>query len=311
MNTSHVITFICAATFAVAAFASEPVELTVKSSIDGSMQPAQFIPARSSDPRPLLVSLHTWSAHYNKSSSLPEWIAAAEKRDWHLLFPEFRGPNKNPAACASQLARQDVIDALDYAMKKWKVDGRRVYVAGGSGGGHMTLVMASFAPDRWAAASAWVPITDLRAWHRETIAAGHGYWKDVEAVCGGAPGTSLEVDEAYHYRSPLSFLYQTRGLPLEVSAGIHDGYAGSVPIHHTLDAYDALAKTYGVEPISRATRDQLEADRPNVAGAVFNPVYGRAIHWRGHAGPSRVTIFEGGHEMLPEAACVFLERHHK
>ena len=302
-----VLFLVFAACFAYA----EPIDLKVVSSIDGTEQPSHFIPAKSSDARPLLVSLHTWSANYDKSSSLPEWYAAAEKRDWHLLLPQFRGPNKNPDAGASALARQDVIDAVDYVLKKWRVDTSRVYVAGGSGGGHMTLVMATYAPHRWAAASAWVPITDLAAWHEETKESGRNYWQDVEAICGGAPGASPEVEAEYQYRSPLFYLEQTRGLPLEISAGIHDGYTGSVPISHTLAAFDELAKVYNVDGIPPDVRERLIHRRVNIEDAVVNPVYGRAIHWRGNAGPARATIFEGGHEMLPEAACAFLERHHR
>ena len=175
----------------------------------------------------------------------------------------------------------------------------------------MTLIMATYAPHRWAAASAWVPITDLRAWHKETKASGHNYWQDVEAICGGAPDASAEVEGEYEYRSPLFHLDQARGLPIEISAGIHDGYTGSVPISHTLNAFDEFAKMYDAPTIPEDIRFRLEHRRVNIDDAKWNPAYDRAIHWRGHAGPTRATIFEGGHEMLPEAACVFLEKHHK
>jgi hypothetical protein len=37
--------------------------------------------------------------------------------------------------------------------------------------------------------------------------------------------------------------------------------------------------------------------------------YGRGIHLRRMAGRSRVTIFEGGHEGIPEAAVAWLALH--
>lgn len=291
------------------AVAGAPVEISVKSTIDGAEQPCIFIPADAGGARPMLVVVHTWSARYNNSSATDEWTAAATARNWHLLMPEFRGPNKNPDACASRLARQDVIDAADYAMRKWKVDPRRVYIAGGSGGGHMTLVMAAFAPDRWAAASAWVPISDLSAWHRETKTAGRNYWKDCEAVCGGAPGASDAVDTEYRYRSPLFTIHQAKGLPLDINAGIDDGYTGSVPISHSIYAFNAVAIANGHDPVGNEAIARLTNRVIDPTSITVDSDYNRAIHYRQHAGPARLTIFEGGHEMIPEAACAFLEKY--
>ena len=37
----------------------------IRSSVDGQMQPARFYAAKSKTPRPLVVRLHAWSAHYD------------------------------------------------------------------------------------------------------------------------------------------------------------------------------------------------------------------------------------------------------
>ncbi len=279
----------------------------VKSSIDGEEQPCFFAAAKASEPRPLLVSLHPWSHSFN-TFGMSDWQAAAEARDWHYIQPHFRGPNRTPKACGSRKARQDVLDAVDYVLEHYSVDEARVYVAGASGGGHMTLVMAAYAPERWAAASAWCPITDLPAWHAETTAAGMKYAGDIEASVGGTPGSSDAVDEELHERSPVRHLQNAKDLPVDISTGIHDGHTGSVPIHHTIDAFNAIAKARGDATVSAEDIATLSDETPLDTTAEQDETYKREIYLRRTSGPSRVTIFEGGHEGLPEAACSWLEK---
>ena len=91
-------------------------EILVKSTLDDSLQPSLFYPA-SRKGRPLLVGLHTWS--YDRFNQIDHMLPWAEKLDFNLLLPEFRGSNldTNPnclQACGSQYARQDVKDAIDH-----------------------------------------------------------------------------------------------------------------------------------------------------------------------------------------------------
>lgn len=287
----------------------------VKSTMDGVDQPCLFVPAKADEARPLLVMLHPWSHSFGTYGDLTEWQVEAEKRDWHYLQPDFRGPNNTPDACASSKARQDVLDAVAYAIAHVKVDTSRLYLAGGSGGGHMSLVMAGHAPERWSAVSAWCPISDLSAWHRETMAAGMKYYRDIEASCGGAPGTSAEVDKEIHDRSPIHFLENIGDLPLEISTGIHDGHTGpngltgSVPIHHTLDAFNVVAAIRGDAGVTAEEIVTLSERKPLPAAAEQDPGLGRQIHLRRTSGQCRVTIFEGGHEALAGPACEWLSQH--
>jgi poly(3-hydroxybutyrate) depolymerase len=278
--------------------------LLVPSSLDGAVQECLWVPAAGKDVRPLLVMLHPWSSGYD-GYDLSEWQAEAASRDWHYVQPNFRGANMRPEACGSDLARQDILDVVDHLVAHYHVDEERIYLAGGSGGGHMALVMAGHAPDRWTAVSAWVPITDLAAWHGETKAADRKYYKDLEGVCGGAPGDGAAVDACYRKRSPVYFLDRAKDLPVDINAGIHDGYTGSVPIHHTLDAFNVIAMARGDEPVPEETVAAL-GRREGLADPPVDPAYGRGIHLRATAGPSRVTIFEGGHEGLAGAACAWL-----
>lgn len=286
---------------------SEVTTIHVTSTLDAAAQPCLFIEARGAEPRPLLVFLHTWSNGYDLDTQ--RWRDEAATYHWHFLQPHFRGPNNTPEACASPLARQDILDAVEHVLQRYAVDPQRVYLAGESGGGHMTLVMAAHAPERWAAASAWCGIADLAAWHRESAEAGNKYARDIELCVGGIPGASETVDEQLRFRSPVHHLHQARGLPLDMATGIHDGHTGSVPVHHTLDAFNVLAGVYGAPPVSEADMATLAREEPLPSQEEQDATFERTIYLRRYAGPCRVTIFEGGHEGLPKAALAFLARH--
>ena len=64
-------------------------------------------------------------------------------------------------------------------------------------------------------------------------------------------------------------------------------------------------------PKRRARRPNGRLDRPRPSDRKQDPTYGRAIYLRRTAGKARVTIFEGGHEDLAEAAAEWLSRHVK
>ncbi len=285
--------------------------LQIESSIDQVKQPCGFIEASAPGPRPLFVFLHTWSNGYDLDSS--DWQKEVAKYDWHFLQPHYRGPNWTPDACASPKARQDILDAVDYVLKHYAVDESRIYLAGASGGGHMTMVMASHAPKRWTAASAWCGISDLTAWHRECTASSRNrkYAGDIEGVVGGKPGESKEIDAQLRLRSPLFHLANAKGLPLEINTGIHDGHDGSVPVHHTLDAFNVLAKVYGVDPIPQADIDTLTEEKLLTTPARQDETFEREIHLYREAGPCRTIIFEGHHEGMPKPSCAWLSKHQR
>ncbi len=287
-------------------------EVQVVSTVDGEKQPVRYWAPESAktQPTPVLVSLHTWSGDYTQDRS--EWLREAVKRGWIYVQPNFRGRNDHPEACGSALARQDILDALDWAIGQFKADTARVYLAGTSGGGHMSLLMAARHPERFSAVSAWVGISDLADWYRFQSPEGKpgNYARMVAASCGGPPGASEEADREYRERSPIHFLQNAVGLPLDISAGINDGKTGSVPIHHSLRAFNVVAAAGGHETVPEPTMDELwdqgRLSSPQPGDEAVDPTYGRAILLRRSAGKARVTIFDGGHEDLPGAACNWL-----
>jgi len=175
-------------------------EIKIISSVDGSHQPALFyVPAKAKlnrrpVPVPLVVGLHPWSSDYTDKRARG-YYTQCHKLGWTLIHPNFRGPNNRPEACASDLAVQDVLDAVEYARNHACIDVRRIYLLGLSGGGHMSLMMACRAPHLWAAISSWVPVSDLAVWYEYSQGCARwDYWQilDLELnlgkSCGGLPG---------------------------------------------------------------------------------------------------------------------------
>ncbi len=281
--------------------------ITCLSRADGSSQPAAFYHSGTAGAKPLLVALHTWSYDFDQEMSIP-YAAWCKAHDWILVAPSFRGPNHGPEATGSELAVQDVLDAVTAAEARAPVDATRLYLVGVSGGGHMALLMAGRAPERWTAVSAWAPIADLAAWHAECRAAGRPYARDLERSCGGAPGDSPAVDAQYRARSPLTHLHRGIRTPIDINAGILDGHTGSVPVSHALHAYNALAAP--ADRISEADTAYFvehAAVPPSLRGDFNDPLYGeKRVLFRRQSGSVRITLFDGGHDIVYEAALNWL-----
>lgn len=219
------------------------VELDIISSVDGTPQPSLFYFPEGKTNVPLVTALHTWSM--DRFNQLKCYLGLCAERGWALLLPEFRGPNldRNPdgfAACGSETARRDIVDAVEHIAANYAVRRGAFFLCGGSGGGHMALMAAAHAPDLWRAVAAWCPITDLREWHRY-YGAGNSYAKHMEACLGGAPDDSEELARVYLERSPVNYLEQLARTTLSVHHGRFDK---SVPYRMTLDfcnRLDALA----------------------------------------------------------------------
>ena len=207
-------------------------EILIKSSSDGSMQPILFKKAEGEEKRPLLVVLHTWSC--TRFDPLHRIKPFAEKHNFNLLLPEFRGPNltTNPncrIACGSGIARKDVKDAIDYITENFEVDTDNILLFGCSGGGHMALLMAGCYPELFKAVAAFVPITDLKKWYGQNPK----YAPHVKACCG----TKAEMTR----RSPISFMDGIAKANVKIFAGKYDK---TVPVSHSEDFYYTMKKKY-------------------------------------------------------------------
>lgn len=281
------------------------MEIGIESSADGAEQKALWWrPENQDEPRPLLVALHTWSGNYKQGGGeivYAQWCLA---NDWVFIHPDFRGPNKTPAACGSELVVSDILDAVAYAKKQANVDEDRVYLIGVSGGGHASLLMAGRHPEIWAGVSAWCGISDLADWHEKH--AGTRYGNMMEAACGGPPSDPAAAEQ-FRLRSPNTWLANARGkVALDIAHGLADGRTGSVPFTHSLDAFNLVAddpdklSELEIHGFYKVQTSEVDSD-------AVDPLFGAdPLPFRRQSASARVTIFDGGHEIVHRQALNWL-----
>ena len=288
----------------------------VRSSADGSEQDCYFDASDDSgEPMPLLVALHTWSCSADEAACA-RVIGRTRKRGWAAICPNYRGPNETPQACGSDLAVQDIVDAVEFARSHARIDPKRIYVIGGSGGGHMALLMAGRHPEIWAGCAAFCPITDLARWHADSLGQKtpgrrERYARMMEKACGGTPA---RCPEEYAARSPLTYLANpdVRSVPVMIVTGIHDGWMGSVPVGHAIRAFNALACPD--KRISEADISAIELTQAIPEGlggeSADDPFYPAAtpLLFRRTSGNVRLTLFDAGHAGNAPAGYDFLSR---
>lgn len=282
-------------------------EIRYISSADSTRQPAMFEEPGKQEAVPLLVALHTWSSDYRQGdyAACAQWC---REKGWAFLQPNFRGPNNHPEATGSAFVVGDIISAVEFAKKNVWIDPHRIYLIGASGGGYTGLLMAGRTPELWTGVSAWVPIVDLKAWYFECRQTHRAYADDIVKSCGGIPGTSPAVDREYQNRSPITFLKNAMAVPLDINAGITDGHTGSVPIRHSLRAFNEVARSedrISEEDINYFVQ-KAEVPPPWRHPAIDLTYGTKAPLFRRISGKARITIFNGGHEFVAMAGLSWL-----
>jgi acetyl esterase/lipase len=227
-------------------------DITITSTSDGAEQPALWVAPRNDRPRPLLVVLHSWSTGYRQHAGIP-FAMWAQENGWAVIAPHFRGVNDNANAVGSDLAVQDVVDAIDFATAQEGVDPDRVYTVGFSGGGMMSLLIAGRHPEKVTAAAAWTPVYDLIEFYRYSRSAGRSYADHIRRACGGDPTSSDAAREECLRRSPMNYLDAARdqGVPIFIGQGIADRL---LPPSQPARAFNQLA-----DPGHAFTDDEVSA----------------------------------------------------
>ncbi|MBN2354578.1 prolyl oligopeptidase family serine peptidase [candidate division KSB1 bacterium] len=270
--------------------------VTIPSSVDGNEQTAYFLTAPLGSPKPLLVSLHTWSDDYSQNDPLAPMSKSA---GWNYIHPDFRGPNRSVDACLSEKAMADIDDAIQYGIDNGNVDKGNVFVVGVSGGGYATLGAYLKTRHRVKAFLSWVPISDISAWYYQSLNRNSRYAQDILKCT--SDGTVLNEKEA-RLRSPLFWNFPERPKGrLEIYAGINDGYTGSVPISHSILFYNRIAQHLGHMDDLVNQDDIIRLLTRGIDDGSHSGMLGdRKIYYRRGTNLLLLTIFDGGHEMLPE-----------
>lgn len=275
-------------------------DITITSTADGTEQPSLWLAPDGDQDKPLLVILHSSSAEYLQHAGIP-YAMFADENGWAVIAPQFRGVNDDAEAMGSELAVQDVVDAIDFATGQEGVDASRVYAVGYSGGGTMSLLLAGRHPDKVTAVAAWGPPYDLIEFYRQSLAAGRHYAPDIRAACGDDPTESPEAEEECLARSPLTYLDTAREeqVPVYIGQGVHDSLLSPI---HGARAFNQLA-----DPADQLSEEQLaEIGGGGLPDDLPDPVATESFFAEGDPGPvfARqsgsvwLVLFDADHDMV-------------
>jgi poly(3-hydroxybutyrate) depolymerase len=274
-------------------------DIRLTSSADGAQQPALWLPPEGDGDRPLLVILHGWSSTYIQQAGIP-YAMWAQENGWAVIAPEFRGRNDDANAMGSELAVQDVADAIGWGIAQNGVDERRVFVVGYSGGGMMALLMAGRHPDLVTAVAAWGPVIDLVDFYGYSRAWGRKYAWEIERACGGDPRPEGPAHDECLRRSPATYLDLAgdAGVAVYLGHGLRDTI---VDPRQSARAYNQLAA-----PEDRFTDEQIDqfgrhTVHEELAGLppveTFFDTGDPAVRFARRSGSVRLVYFDGNHEM--------------
>ncbi len=275
--------------------------LDITSTIDGNSQKAYVFKSKSKEPKPLIVSLHTWSGDYSQKDDLAE---ICKQKDINYIHPDFRGANWTKDACCSDLAIGDIDDAILFALDNFNVDTTKVFVIGVSGGGYATLSTFMKSRHKISKFSAWASISDLIAWYEQSKIRRNGYADNILA-CTNSINELNEINakqkSPLYWDMPLDKLLDSE---LYIYAGIYDGIQGSVPITHSINFYNKLLTDMSVADsskyVSPAEKLKLLEFRKSLGD--YGSINGREVSLIKSFKNIKLVIFKGNHEMLTEFA---------
>ncbi|RDB04354.1 alpha/beta hydrolase family protein [Runella aurantiaca] len=277
---------------------------SIQSSLDGNVQVFYYGKSTASELQPLIVALHSWSG--TADSQKETLVEQTQAKDWNYIFPDFRGVNNHPKACCSEFVIADIDEAIDWALKNMNVDKKKIYVVGNSGGGYATMAMYMKSRHTIASFSAWSSISDLATWYGESVERKNRYGPEI-IKCTGA-GEVFNAEKAKE-RSPLFWktpVKKRKKSTLQIYAGIHDGYTGSVPISHSINFYNKLLTDAHEKDKSRyVSEEDANTMLKTQTFPTQNPaktIENRAILYQKSSKKIMLTIFEGTHEILKSAA---------
>lgn len=186
---------------------------------------------------PLVAFIHGGPSHlFRNAWTADNPIAALLVRfGYAVLFPNPRGSSGRGLAFAEGVIGdwggedcQDILAGIDHVIASYPVDGSRLFVTGGSYGGYMTSWLVT-QTDRFSAACAIVPLTDMRSFF---FTAHHP-----EFLAIYTRGGPYEVGGIFDQRSPLRHADKVTTPTLLIAGGMDN----TTPATQASQFYRALA----------------------------------------------------------------------
>jgi dipeptidyl aminopeptidase/acylaminoacyl peptidase len=169
------------------------------------------------------------------------------EKGWVVLAPEYRGSTGygkdfQDAIDYGGLEVDDVVAGLDWAVSELPyVDGSRAAIAGWSHGGLIALLAVMHHPEKFQAAYAGVPVTDLvtrLGYHEQS-------YEDLFAAKNHIGKKVVEDVDEYRRRSPVFWAGKLK-TPLLIHATTNDRDVNVIETENLVNALKAEGKTFEV-----------------------------------------------------------------
>ena len=205
--------------------------------VHGYLTTPPGIPAKN---LPMVLNVHggPWARDQWGFDTTAQWLA---NRGYAVLQVNYRGSTGYGKKFLNAANRewagkmhQDLIDGVDWVVKKGIADPKRVAIFGGSYGGYATLVGLTFTPEKFCCGVDIVGPSNLITW-MNTIPP---YWKPLEPLLWDRVGHPVKDAEFLKSRSPL-FKVDRITKPLLIAQGKNDP---RVPVAESIQIVDALKK---------------------------------------------------------------------
>lgn len=252
---------------------------------------------------PLLLDLHPWNNDWLDLRE-PLFTRFAEL-DWHVVRPDFGGPVRTSGHCCSDAVIQAIDSALAAAHAAGVPGQAPLLVLGESGGGMTAACWLAKGAGRPRQVKLWGAVTDLMRWQRQTAASQPALAAEISQCTARGATAAAQSPVGMDYSDKL------RTTRVEIFAGIHDGFAGTVPASHSVSLFRHLSAQLkddvtvlageAASLSDRGALDRVLVERTG-EGAGYPPLPpGRTVHLQRQVDTLSLTLFEGGHELLPEA----------
>jgi dienelactone hydrolase len=300
--------------------AATPMIVTFRNSLDGTNQKAIAQVPDSYNPSvatPLVLFAHARTGIME--DGITTLGAAANSKGWLLISPEMHGSWPIPSECfqvpndcdyddqvlagttpsgaeakpgayahASLESQYDLIGAAKYIIDRYNVKTDQIYLVGGSMGGQTAGVVAAKFPHLFAAAFAYMGISNLDQWYGELLNPEWERTLQKECHINRARKTPTQNPFCYQRRSSVEFARNFIQVPISLTHGVYDEL---VPISHSRNLRNAINSFDPVHPVSIYEVWRRLCDEPyHCVNLNSNSILNYLDNYRLEQNPSHIRI---------------------